>query len=127
MSTITLTITEYIDKEDLTHIDISQVATGGISGTTEKRTLDWKERTHKDGIFGECKGQSRWIKVQDLDEGPDKEWLSKGWLDEDGGEHVHSWVVNEANRWTAEQVSFGVCTSLVLKDGAGDGWRGKRG
>lgn len=105
MSTITLTINEYIDDRKHTHIDIAQTVTGGISGTTEKRTLDWQLRTHKDGIFGECKGRSRWIKVEDLEEGPDKEWLSKGWLDEDGGDHVQSWVENEVNGWTAEQVS----------------------
>lgn len=43
--------------------------------------------------------------MEDLEEGQDKEWLSKGWLDEDEGDHVQSWVENEVNGWTAEQVS----------------------
>ena len=123
MSTITLTVTQYIDDNKITHIDIAQVATGGISGTTEKRTLDWEIREHKDGIFGVCKGKSRWMKLGDLDEGPDKEWLSKGWLDEDGGEHVQAWVENEGNGWKAEQVS--AVLVLLLGDRGGGGRRGK--
>ena len=62
-------------------------------------------RDHSDRIFGDCKGKSRWVKVQDLEEGPDKEWLSTGWLEEGNGEMVHSFVVNEERGWTAEQVS----------------------
>lgn len=105
LATITLTITQYVEPgTNITHIDIAQVATGGIGGTTERRTLDWTIREHKDGIFGECKGKSRWVKLHDLEEGPDKEWFSQGWLEEDGGEHVQAWVTNEKNGWTAVQV-----------------------
>ncbi|MCJ1402729.1 hypothetical protein MMC11_005950 [Xylographa trunciseda] len=105
MATITLTISEYIEEgTNLTHIDIQQVATGGISGTTEKRTLDWEFRDHTDGIFGAVRGKSRWVLLADVDQGPDREWLTKGWLDESGGEHVQSHVVSRNAGWTAEQI-----------------------
>lgn len=44
------------------HIDIDQVATGGIRGTTEKRITDWAEREHSDHIFGTVVGQSRLVR-----------------------------------------------------------------
>lgn len=112
IATITLTIKEYVEKgANFTHIDIQQVATGGISGTTELRTLDWEVRDHKDGIFGECRGKSRWVKLEDVDKGSDRDWFTKGWLDENDGKHVQSYVTNEKGGWTAEQVSVSM---LVL-------------
>ena len=33
------------------------------------------------------------------------EWLKTGWLDEDGGERVQSYVESVGNGWTAVQVS----------------------
>ncbi|MCJ1286686.1 hypothetical protein MMC26_006032 [Xylographa opegraphella] len=105
MATITLTVSQYTEPEtNLTHIDIQQTATGGISGTTEQRTLDWQLRPHRDGVFGEVEGKSRWVLLADLDKGPDYEWLTRGWLEESGGEHVQSWVVSEKAGWTAEQI-----------------------
>ncbi|KAL9098725.1 MAG: hypothetical protein Q9187_009611, partial [Circinaria calcarea] len=85
-----------------THIDITQTATGGIKGTTELRTLDWTLRGHKDGIFGEVKGKSRWASLKDL-KGAD-EWLRGPFLDEDGGVRVQAWVESIGGGWTAEQV-----------------------
>ena len=52
------------------------------------------------------KGKSRWVKVADLPDDDDKEWLSKGW--DDDGEHVQSYVESVGNGWTANQVSCGV-------------------
>ena len=69
------------------------------------RALDWTYRPHKDGIFGEVKGKSRWVKVKDLEDDDDKEWLSTGW-DDPEGEHVQSYVESVGNGWTANQVSF---------------------
>ncbi|CAF9933273.1 MAG: hypothetical protein HETSPECPRED_008583 [Heterodermia speciosa] len=103
-ATITLSITEYT-KDGSTHIDISQTATGGVKGTTELRTLDWTFRDHKDGIFGEVKGKSRWVKVEDLEDDDDKKWLSHGWDDGGEGEHVQSYVESVGGGWTANQVS----------------------
>ena len=120
MATITLTVSEYIEEgTNLTHIDIQQVATGGISGTTERRTLDWEFRDHSDGIFGEVQGKSRWVLLENVDKGTDREWLTRGWLDESGGEHVQSYVVSQKASWTAEQVS--------LRGGRSEAWaRGGR-
>ena len=102
-ATVTLTITSYTDSSSLTHIDISQVATGGIKGTTELRTLDWTERNHKDGIFGEVKGKSRWTKLEDVD---DDKWLKEGWMAESGEKWIQSWAESVGGGWTADQVSF---------------------
>lgn len=99
VATVTLTISEYI-KDDVTHIDISQVATGGIS-SVENRTLDWEFRDHSDRIFGDVKGRSRWVKLEDVD---DDEFLKKGYDDMEG-EHVQGWVENKGRGWTANQVS----------------------
>lgn len=58
LATVYLAVKEYVDDDGQTHIDIEQTATGGIKGTSEKRTLNWKvpEGNHKDGIFGEVEG-----------------------------------------------------------------------
>ena len=101
LATVTLTIKQYTSDDGLTHIDIEQRATGGISGTTENRTLDWEYRDHKDGIFGEVKGKSRWVKLSDVED--DNEFLKKGWLDE-GDKYVQSYVESVGNGWTANQV-----------------------
>ncbi|MCJ1272617.1 hypothetical protein MMC21_000403 [Puttea exsequens] len=99
LATITLTITEYI-KDDSTHVDISQVATGGVGGTTEKRILDWTYRDHEDRIFGKIKGKSRWVKLADVD---DDKFLKEGYDDMDG-EHIQGYVESYNNGWTADQV-----------------------
>lgn len=115
MATVTLTISEYVDKDtSLTHVDIKQVATGGISGTTENRTLDWTYRDHKDGIFGSVKGKSRWVKLDDVD---DDEFLKKGFEDMEG-EHIQAYAESNDNGWTANQVSgsVGLC-GWALVDG----------
>lgn len=70
-ATVTLIIKEYADSEDakVMHIDIDQVLTGGIKGTSEKRHTDWAERDHKDHIFGNLKGRSRLIRGSKGDDG----------------------------------------------------------
>lgn len=52
---------EYPDESNppVYHIDIDQVITGGIPGSSEKRELDWEERPHSDSIFGNLRGRSR--------------------------------------------------------------------
>lgn len=100
IATITLTVDEYTDDDHKTHIDIAQRATGGISGTTEKRTLDWTWRDHTDGIFGSLKGRSRWCKLKEVD---DEEWLKQGWDDVDG-EFIQSYVESKTDGWTADQI-----------------------
>lgn len=100
-ATVTLTIHEYIDDtaEKYTHFDIHQVATGGVGGTTERRILDYTFRDHKDKIFGNVKGKSRWIKLKDVD---DDEFLKTG-FDDMEGDHVQAWAESIDNGWTANQ------------------------
>ena len=124
LATITLTISEYVEK-DVTHVDIQQVATGGISGTTENRTLDWTYRDHKDGIFGSVKGKSRWVKLVDVD---DDEFLKTGWDDMEG-DHIQSYVESNGNGWTADQVgeilccgAAAICVSRELMFRVGQVW-----
>ena len=111
LSTVTLAVREYADAADpsLTHIDIAQTLTGGIAATPEARVLDWTLRPHKDGIFGDLVGRSRFVGVGKLkaEGGWDEvEWLGEGWEEGEGKEHVQSWVKNEASEWTANQVKL---------------------
>ncbi|KAL8818090.1 MAG: hypothetical protein Q9223_003203 [Gallowayella weberi] len=99
LATITLTITEYI-QDDLTHIDITQVASPGGITTIERRVLDWEYRDHTDKIFGEVKGKSCWVKLSDVD---DDEFLKTGWDDLEG-EHIQGYVESKGGGWTADQV-----------------------
>ncbi|KAL1984108.1 hypothetical protein VTN96DRAFT_9608 [Rasamsonia emersonii] len=66
-ATVTLHVTQYTETDPETSkpvvkIDISQVTTGGLSGTTEKRVMNWTEREHKDHIFGTVVGKSRFFR-----------------------------------------------------------------
>ncbi|KAF6240176.1 hypothetical protein HO173_001786 [Letharia columbiana] len=101
-ATITLTINQYVDDtaEKYTHIDIAQVATGGVGATQEKRLLDFTWREHQDRIFGKVKGKSRWIKLADIDE---DDFLKTGYDDMEG-EHVQALAESLDNGWTADQV-----------------------
>ncbi|PKS06336.1 hypothetical protein jhhlp_007084 [Lomentospora prolificans] len=115
LASVTLEIKQYIAApkapntatDPVTHIDIQQIATGGLKGTREERCLDSVFRPHSDWIFGNVRGQSKWISLEEVDD----EFLTKGWtLDEneeagpEGKKHVLSHVENIDNGWTATQV-----------------------
>jgi hypothetical protein len=109
LATITLHTKQYFSSDDkATHIDIEQTATGGIKGTTEIRVLNWSERSHEDHLFGNVKGQSRWLTSLDQ---VDDAFLKEGWLDvdsekggPDGEIFIESYVINEEKGWDARQV-----------------------
>jgi len=109
-ATVTLHCKEYVPADGKTHIDIDQTVTGGIQGTTENRTLDWTERSHSDSMFGDLKGKSRWIDLGSGEGAPLDGFLKEGWLEEgeaagpNGESHIESWVENEVNAWTADQI-----------------------
>lgn len=129
LATVTLSVKQYTRPDEEgdpspppIHIDITQVATGGISTTHENRVLNWSERDHEDRIFGKVKGRSRmfdgigrfemagpggaddekFLKAKVLRDGE----TESGWCGPDGGEeeeekqeqqhhhHVQSWVIN---------------------------------
>ncbi|KAM0332121.1 hypothetical protein ACHAQA_002393 [Verticillium albo-atrum] len=115
LSTVTLHVKQYdgapkapsTATESVTHIDISQTATGGIKGTTENRCLDLEWREHSDWLFGNCRGQSDWRAAAEVED----PHLKKGWLEGDaestgpgGKSHVFSHVENLDSGWTATQI-----------------------
>jgi hypothetical protein len=110
MSSITLAVKHYKDNGGVEHIDIDQTLIG-IPGTSEKRTLWWKERENYDHIFGHVKGKSRRIKVDELD----LEFLKTGWT-ADTIEHgvVQSYVESDTPKsgtvWIGNQVIIGFDT-----------------
>jgi len=70
--------------------------------------LDWTERSHADHIFGNLKGKGRWCTLTSNDY---DSYLTDGWLEGDeenagpaGERHIESYVVNEENGWTAQQL-----------------------
>jgi len=75
LGTITLFVKHYKDDANAEHIDIDQTITGGIPGTTEKRTLTWTERENEDHLFGAVKGRSRRVMADKLD----IPFLKEGW------------------------------------------------
>jgi len=90
-----------------THIEIEQTITGGTRGTTEKRCADNEFREHSDWLFGHVKGQSRWIKTEEISDN----FLKSGWLEGEeektgpnGESHFLSHVESLDNGWTATQI-----------------------
>lgn len=119
VATITLNVKQYTDASGITHIDIDQTATGGISGTSEKRELNWEASSHSDHVFGKLEGRSRWINADAISQPlPDYEvtekeasFLSQGWIEDDsenggpnGERHIDSFVRNKDKKWTARQI-----------------------
>ncbi|CAI4216169.1 unnamed protein product [Parascedosporium putredinis] len=115
LASVTLEIKQFIAPplepnkatEPVSHIDIQQIATGGLKGTREQRCLDSEFRPHSDWIFGNVSGQSKWISLDEVDD----EYLTQGWaLDAneeagpEGKKHVLSHVKNLDSGWTATQV-----------------------
>lgn len=96
----------------VTHIDFDNNA-AGMKGTTERRTLDWKERSNSDYLFGDLVGRSRWNTLKGvLEENKgkgaieeDAKYLCEGWLEETvEGEVVESWNQNKEKGWTGWQI-----------------------
>lgn len=114
-ATVTLHVKQYTeDKEGasgskVTHIDIDQTLTGGVKGTTEKRTLDGEFREHSDWMFGKVRGRSTWASAADV--AADDAFLAAGWEEGEaeragpaGETHVASYVESLDNGWVARQV-----------------------
>lgn len=96
-----------------TQIDIDQLVTGGLKGSSENRTLDWQYRPHSDWLFGDLQGRTRYstlAKVTEENTGKgvseeDAKYLVEGWLKEtEEGEVVESFVDNDGNKWTGWQI-----------------------
>ncbi|KAI0175971.1 hypothetical protein GGR52DRAFT_338771 [Hypoxylon sp. FL1284] len=109
--------------DDVTHVDIQQVATAGVKGTAENRCLDDAFRDHSDWLFGHVRGRTRWVGPADVaalvaEGGEARTW---GWVDDDsvaldwledeaertgpaGASHILSFVQSVDAAWTALQV-----------------------
>ena len=119
--------------EPVTNIDFNQTAGGKLGGTTEKRTLSWEIKEHKDYIFGEVQGQSEFVhgspdsgghirpdfELQtEVDNAQEAKTFLRGenHLDSpDGagfiyegseGAWVHTFERSVSSGWTAEQVGY---------------------
>ncbi|KAF9225137.1 hypothetical protein BS17DRAFT_730344 [Gyrodon lividus] len=102
--TLTLSIKHTIDGAGVEHIDIVHTLSGGFSGTSEGRILDWQERDDNDDVFGTVIAKSRRIDV----EGVTDEFLKKDWTQDtiDDGVVLAVGCSNpESNKltWRAEQ------------------------
>ncbi|KIK80400.1 hypothetical protein PAXRUDRAFT_158818 [Paxillus rubicundulus Ve08.2h10] len=75
MFNLTLSIKHTTDDAGVEHIDVDQTLSGGISGTSENRILDWQERPDEDDIFGAVVGKSRRSAVEELTD----EFLKNDW------------------------------------------------
>ena len=107
MATIYLDVRHYTDDSGIERIDVDQTLTGGISGTSEHRILDYTEREHEDHVFGAVLSRSRRVSLDEVQ----REWLKKDWLEES---FVDGLIINTAAKsntaksgrtWSSEQVS----------------------
>ncbi|KAJ8115485.1 hypothetical protein OPT61_g2890 [Boeremia exigua] len=94
-------------------IDIDQLISGGLKGSSEQRTLDWTYREHSDWLFGTVKGRSRYTTLAAaLEEAKangvaeeDIKYLAEGWLKEtEDGDVIETYAENVGNKWTGWQI-----------------------
>ncbi|KAG2159701.1 uncharacterized protein EDB93DRAFT_8076 [Suillus bovinus] len=105
MFTLTLSVKHYTDEGGKEHIDVGQTLSGGIKGTNEDRTLDWEARGEIDDVFGAVIGQSKKVKVEEVDD----EFLNSGWTEdtvEDGLVLAVDWsdTPKSGMDWRAEMI-----------------------
>jgi len=105
--TVTLNIKHYKNEANEEKIDIDQTMTGGIPGTSEYRTLIWKEKENEDHLFGPVVAKSRRLKPEELTEV--NEFLKAGWTKEtleDGPiqAYAESDTAKSGNTWNGNQV-----------------------
>lgn len=119
LATIILTIREYKEAGKI-HINITSLATG-LSSTRETRTMDWRDESHQDIVWGKVVQRSRMInlktgvfKPQEPYDEVSKQFLQAKVLKdgktpsrfEDDIALVHTYAKNQDGGygWTAEQV-----------------------
>lgn len=113
MFTITLYIKHTTDEAGVEHIDIDQTVSGGISGSSENRTLDWIERDEYDDIFGPVTGKSRRIPVEEITD----EFLKKDWTQDTIDDDIvltDSWSTPGKNSYTWRGVQVTVSFSFAV-------------
>lgn len=111
MFSLTLAIKHTTDEAGVEHINIDQTLSGGISGDSENRTLDWQERDEYDDIFGAVTGKSRRIPVEEITD----EFLKKDWTQDTINDDIvltDSWSTPGKNSYTWRAVQ--VIASFLL-------------
>ncbi|KAE9408248.1 hypothetical protein BT96DRAFT_28209 [Gymnopus androsaceus JB14] len=103
--TVSLVIKHYKDENGLERIDIDQTLSPGGIGTREERVLDWSERSKDDSLFGAIIGQSKRLKVEEIDD----DYLKNGWTaDTIENGLIQSYVVSDTPKsgtsWIANQI-----------------------
>ncbi|KAH7324209.1 hypothetical protein B0I35DRAFT_475474 [Stachybotrys elegans] len=110
LASITVTVNQYeappkppsTASDIVTHIDSDQSA-AGLSSTKELRCFDNFYREHSDWLFGDCKGRSQWVSLDEIED----EWLRQDWLPEGDGQGkniIFTYVENASKGWTATQI-----------------------
>jgi len=103
MTTVTLSVKQY-EEDGVTHIDIEQTGTGGIKGSTERRTLDWNERETNSPIFGHIRGKSRWVSLSEIEDPFLKEGFEDSLSATEGAKVIHALAITTANSSIAQQI-----------------------
>ncbi|KAG6381055.1 hypothetical protein JVT61DRAFT_5451 [Boletus reticuloceps] len=99
MFTLTLRVKHHTGDDGVEHIDIDQTLSGGITGTSENRALDWHERDEYDDVFGHVTEKSRRIPVEEITD----EFLKKDWTQDtidDDVIFIDSWSAPGKNSYT---------------------------
>ena len=97
-ASVTLTISQLKENE----YSIKQTATAAaIPGTTEQYVLDDEWRTNHDPFFGNVKGRSRWISI---DEASKKLETETKWEDSDDGKLILAEGGQEDGGWQAFRI-----------------------
>lgn len=95
-STVTVTLNQYTDDAGVQHLDQDQTSTGGIKNF-EDRIMDWQWTEKYNWIWGNVKGKSRYVGVDQIED----PYLREGWED---GDVVEGYVESVGDSWTARQV-----------------------
>lgn len=85
------------------HVDVEQTA-AGLSSTHERRCIDHTWRDHSDWLFGDVRGQTWWVSLDEVDD----EFLKKGWEPEGDDPAAKNYIISHVESkdkgWTAKQV-----------------------
>ena len=96
-ASVTLTVSQPGDNE----YSIKQTATAAaIPGTTEQYILDFEWRTNKDPFFGEVRGRSKWISLEEAI----KMEIEGHWEDSDNGRLLLAEGGKGDGEWEAQRV-----------------------
>ncbi|KAL8909434.1 MAG: hypothetical protein Q9207_000269 [Kuettlingeria erythrocarpa] len=96
-------VTLNISQPSTHEYKIEQTATAAsIPGTTEQYILDGEWRANEDAFFGEVRGRSQWISLDDAKaKGPD---LAGGWEDSDEGKLILAEGGSTDGKWEAFRI-----------------------